>query len=347
MSNDVNIHLSLEPFTHAYSLKVLEDVLECIAVPHHADSDGKQLTRFEQIRVYDTSFSRLALDESIKTNDVSGVLATLSSYVGPEFHYEINSVFDCFIFDDRSQTVQAEVRPLTISYFGPAHGWKGLEYKSYGLVRLDFSNTKIFRVPHTSMDHVNETAANRGDITKGLRTMAKVGRNFDAVSGVAKRLINRLDPTHLLICTELEVHPLTAHAIYHSDWREYSKDLEKIARLHENGGVYFCELAPGDPAFRAPRKSPPDYGYLRARYGDQTEEDFVEAIQPMVDEMLKNPGGLTLSKEQIQQCFQSLVDTEVEKLNNSYYLSVVDPPFAYLVEPYFRLYSLNKSVRRI
>jgi hypothetical protein len=67
----------------------------------------------------------------------------------------------------------------------------------------------------------------------------------------------------------------------------------------------------------------------------------------MVDEILRNPERLALSKDQIENCFQNLSDTEVEKFNNSYYLSVFDPPFAYLDEPYFRLYDLTRALQLV
>lgn len=340
MSIDVNIHVWLEQGTHYDSLKELECVLECIATPQHTDSDGSMLTRFERMEIYDNSFPRMVMEKAIATNDVSEVLPRLGLYVGPKFHYEFNSVFDCFIFDDRSQKLQPEIRPLTINYYGSEHGWKGLEYKSYGSVRLDFSNTKVFRVPQTLIEHVKDTTQSGGDTTEGLKMIAKLGRNFDAVSGLARRIIKKLNPTHLLVCSDLEVHPLTAHAIYHRNWQDYSEDLKKIARLHEHGGVYFCDVTPDEPAFQQPRKSPPDYGYLRRQYGDHAEEDFVEKLQPMVNAIMQNPESMRLSKDHVEECFFSLGFTEVEKMNDSYYLSVIDAPFAYLEEPYFRLYEV-------
>ena len=132
------------------------------------------------------------------------------------------------------------------------------------------------------------------------------------------------------------MHPLTAHAIYHRDWRQYSKDLEKIARLHEEGGVYFGDVAPDDPAFIGPRKSPPDYGYLRKL--NESEDDFVELLQPIVNAVLRDPQSVLLSKEQIEDCFTSLGSTKVEELNDGYFLMVSVPPFEYLEEPYLKLY---------
>lgn len=337
MSDDVNVHLGLEPNSKYNTLEMFGNVLECVAIPQHSD-DGRRLNRFEHIKVYDASFSRVVLDEPIATNEVSKVLMKLESYTGPKFHYEIASAFDCFRFENEKKQLEPWIKPLTINYYGSEHGWKGLEYKSYGPVRLDFSNTKAFRVAQTLIDHVKVIAESGGDTTKGLKMIAKLGRNFEAVSGLAKRVISKLNPLHLLVCTDLEVHPLTAHAIYHRNWQDYLEDLKKIARLHEHGGVYFYDVTLDEPAFSNPRKSPPDYGYLRGQYGDGTEEDFVEQLQPMVNAILLNPERVRISRDQIEECFFSLGFTEVEKLNDSYYLSAIDAPFAYLEEPYFRLY---------
>lgn len=337
MSDDVNIHLWLEPQSKYDALEMFGGVLACVAVPEHPD-DGRQLTRFENIKVYDASFSKVVWNEAIATNDTSKVLAKLKQYFGPRVHCEIASAFDCFHFGDEKKQIEPWLKPLAINYYGSEYGWEGLEHKSYGSVQIAFSNTKAFRVPPTLIDHVKEIIERGGDASEGLRMIAKLGRNFEAVSSLAKRIINKLNPLHLLVSTELEVHPLTAHAIYHRNWQDYLEDLKKIARLHERGGVYFCDVTPDEPAFRGARKSPPDYGYLRGQYGDQTELNFIEALQPMVNTILQNPKSVQLSKKQFEECLYSSVSTEVEKLNDSYYLSVIDPPFAYLAEPYFELY---------
>ena len=341
MSDDVNIHIWEEPNTQVEGLQIFANVLECVAVPQHSD-EGRLLTRFEQLRVYETSFSNVVLDEAIRTNDVSKVLSRLERHRGPRVHYEITSAYDCFHLEPQTGKMKPWIKPLTINYFGRDYGRQGLEYKSYGPVRLDFSNTKAFRVPQSLIDDVKQLAEGGSDTSEALRTIAQLGRNFDAVSRVAKRVIQKLNPTHLLICTELEVHPLTAHAIYHRDWQDFANDLEKIARLHEYGGVYFCDVAPDDPAFREPRKSPPDYGYLRGEYASRTEDEFVETLQPIVHAILRHPERIAVFRDQIEDSFQGLPSTEIERLNDSYYLSVIDSPFDYLEEPYF---SLSKTLQ--
>lgn len=338
MSSDVNIHLWLGHEVRAPSLKTLESVLQSIPVPQHVDFSGKPFKRFDRISIFDTSFSRLVLDKEINTNDISVVLAECRPFIGSKFHYEINSAFDCLLYNDNDKSLEETIHPLTINFYGSDYGWRGLECKSYGPIRLDFSNTKTFQVPQSLVDQIKSVANQRNVANRWLQMLPQINRNFEAVSNLAKQLILALNPVHMLICSDLEVHPLTSHAIYHKDVQDYVRDLERIARLHEYGGVYFCGVTPDDPAFIPARKHPPSYGYLRDRYSAGTDEQFTEMLQPMVDTILANPEYLRLTRGDIVNCFESLISTEVHKLNDSYYLSVPDVPFAYLEEPYFRLY---------
>lgn len=340
MSLSVDIHLWLGDNLQFNPLDIFGRVLEGVAVPQNVGYKGTRYNRFIGVKAFDLDSSVVCLDEVVNTNDVATVIQKLQGFVGPKFRYEVASVFDRLAYDDYTKTLEATVNPLTINYFGPEYGWKGLEYKSYGPIRIDFFNTKVFRVPQALIEQIKDVAKKRGDTTKWLRMPPQIGHNFEAVSGLAKRLILALDPIHLLVCTDLEVNPFTAHAIYHRDLQDYVEDLKKIARLHEYGGDYFCDVAPGEPAFIPTRKSPPSYGYLRDKYVAGTEDKFVEILQPMVDTILENPEMMRLSGEEIAECLTNMDEdsTVAEKINNSYYVSVAEPPWAYLEEPYFRLY---------
>ncbi|MCI0558802.1 MAG: hypothetical protein MN733_09920, partial [Nitrososphaera sp.] len=89
---------------------------------------------------------------------------------------------------------------------------------------------------------------------------------------------------------------------------------------------------------RDARKQAPNYGYLRDRYASQTDTELVRRLQPFVSQVLTDPSILRLTDSQIRSCFQELTSTIAESFHNSYYLSVTDPPFAYLEEPYMKLY---------
>lgn len=340
MSIDVNIHLWFGNIGQYEPLDVFRWVLDCVAVSQNLDIDGKPPARFGQLKVCDTTHSEMVIDRLLNTSDVAKVLEELKSFVGPKFHYEIWSAFDHLRYNDDTDSLEPWLHPLTINYFGPEYEWQGHDFKRYGPVRIDFSNTKVFQIPRILIDRTRETARKGKNATRGLQMIAKLSHNFDTVSELARKLILKLNPRHLLVCTDLEVHPLTSHSIYHSDWQDYCEDLRKIARLHEYGGVYFCEVAPDEPAFIEPRKLPPDYGYLRGRFGDQTETEFVHSLQPYVDQILAAPRLGNLSNAQIQECFQALGSTMVEAFHDSYYLSITDPPFAYLEEPYLKLYEI-------
>lgn len=340
MSIDVNIHIWPGDIGQYEPLDFFGRVLDCVAKPQNLDIDGAPPARFGRLKVCDTTSSEAVIDCSLNTDDVDKVLEELKSFLGPKFHYEVWSAFDHLRYDNDTNNIEPWLHPLTINYFGPEYEWQGHDFKRYGPIRIDFSNTKVFQIPLTLIDRTRETASKRRDVTRNLQMITKLGRNFDTVSELAKRLILKLNPKHLLVCTELEVHPLTSHSIFHRDWQDYCEDLRKIAWLHEYGGVYFCEVAPDQPAFIEPRKSPPDYGYLRRLSGDQTEAEFVYRLQPYVNQILAAPRSANLSNAQIKECFQALGSTMVEAFHDSYCLSVTDPPFAYLEEPYMKLYEV-------
>ena len=343
MSDDVNVHLWL-PFDDGRTpSEILGSALESVAL---SKISANQEARFLRLRVYELGYATVLLDEALDNGGVSEIVAKVKPYTGPQLRFEVASTFDYAIFVSETGKLETRRHPLTINYFGPEYDWQGFPYKSYGPIRLDFSNTKSFRVQNELIDYVRKAATRGSDTTAGLKMIAQVRKNFDAVISAAKCLIQKLDPTHLLICTDLEVHPLTAHAIYHRDWRDYAKDLQKIGRLHEFGGVYFCEVKPDEPAFIPARKSSLNYGYLRGPHITNTASAFVDALQPLVEAVAQDPGKVELSLSDIEDVFTSLSSTNVEQLNDSYFLTVIDAPFGYLEEPYFKLFERVRNDAR-
>jgi hypothetical protein len=313
-------------------------LLESVPIPKHREYDGSEVKRFTRLRVYAGQSSNVVLDEYVNTNDVSPVLEILKPYTEKTVRYEVDSVFDYLRYSDSINQVEPTVGPLKIDFYGSQYEWEGHYYKRFGPMRLSFFNTKVFRVPEVLINQVRKAASERADCAAALQMISKLSHNFDIVEDLTKELIRKLDPLHILICTEAEIHPLTAHAIYHQNWEDYLGDLTKIAKLHECGGNYFCEVNSDEPAFAEPRKSSPNYGYIR-RWND-TEEELVERLQPMIDAILESPERIqSAPRIQIEECFDSLEDTEIEKINNSYYISSEDGPFGYLEEPYFMLYT--------
>lgn len=339
MSTDVNIHLWFENIEQYEISELFGQVLDCIPIPKNLDK-GRSYTRFLDLKICEIDSSEIIVNCRTDTNDVADILEYIKRFTEPHIHYEVNTVYDHLSYDKDTNDLKPSLRPLIINYDGPEFGWQGHNFKRYGPVRIDFSQKMAFSIPSLLTNRVEETVRKGGDATHDLWMIDQLSRNFDLVRGLAKRLILRTNPKHLIVCTDVEVHPLTSHLIYHRDLQDYCEDLRKIARLHEYGGVYFCEVMPDEPAYIEPRKSPPDYGYLRGPYVSNTEEEFVRMLQPYVDQILAAPDLPNLSNAQIRECFESLEVTVAEAFQDSYLLSVNEPPFSYIEEPYLKLYDL-------
>jgi hypothetical protein len=174
--------------------------------------------------------------------------------------------------------------------------------------------------------------------------ISQLRQNFEAVNGLALRLIKSLNPKHVLVCTEAEVHPLTAHAIYHRDWRDYLRDYSKIVSLHERGGTYFCSVEPDEPAFVEPCRVSHDYGHLR--HYSLTQEEFVERVEALVSDVIADQGKVeATSREVFENWSLRFDDTEVLQINDSYYLYAGEGPFAYLDEAYFEIWAAYTTRR--
>lgn len=120
--------------------------------------------------------------------------------------------------------------------------------------------------------------------------MNGIHHNLDtAVHGLVARIVEALSPRHIVICTNTEVHPLTAHGIYHASERDLFEDLRWISRLHEEGGLHLVGSLPG-PRWQPPRKLTHDYGYVR-RKGRDTKP-FLGDLQAMVDRIRASEDAL-------------------------------------------------------
>jgi hypothetical protein len=340
MSYDITVHVWLGEMNDDEAFSARRQLLQDIAIPNHPAKDGSNVPRFARLKICETAYSEVVLDRLVRSNEVEPILKEMESYKGDAFAFQIDSAFDCKLYNDELDTIEETVHPLAVDFFGPGYGWQGHDFKFYGPIKIDFSSTKVFQVP-SSLPEIIRTKARRGEeATRWLKIIADISHNFDAVKGLVERVILHLNPEHLLVCTDSEVHPLTCHAIYHRNLQDYVGDLKKIAYLHEYGGAYFCDVRPDEPAYRDARKQAPNYGYLRDRYASQTDAELVRRLQPLVNQVLADPSILRLTDSQISICFQGLSSTIAEPFYNSYYLSVTDPPFAYLEEPYIRLYEM-------
>jgi hypothetical protein len=344
MSYEINIHFNLINDSQLELVKASKATLNIIPTLKHLDIDDKPPNRFSRLRIYNMGLSKVVVDEMVNTNDVTVVWEKIEPYIASHYFCEIDSAFDCFVFNNTNKSLDAEVRPLKIHFYGPKYGWNGFEYKSYGPIRLCFSNTKVFQVQRSLIDFTQRTAECGLDTTNGLNMIAKIGRNYDVISNISKQLILHLNPKTLLVSTDLDVHPMMAHSIYHSNKRQYVEDLRKIARLHKEGGIYLYDVTPSDPAFVSPRNFPQDYGYLRSLYLSEVKDELIKEFECMVEDIYNNPDGINLTDGEIDNCFGELISTEVSQLNGCYYLSVYDAPFEYIEEPYLSLYKHIKKM---
>jgi hypothetical protein len=336
MSFVIDTCVWLSDSNHIDSIARFGQLLKCIPILKHQTDDGDEIKRFSRLRVYTGQSSNVILDEVLNTNEVSLVQEKLMPYAEANIGYEIDSSFDYFSYSKDTNQVEPTVGPLRIKYYGSQYEWQGHYFKRFGPLRLSFFNNKVFRVPEVLVYQIQKAASEGTNCTTALQMIAKLSHNFDLIKNLTKELIRNLDPLHIMTCTEGEIHPLKAHAIYHRNWEDYFDDLIKIAKLHKYGGNYFCEVNPGEPAFNEPRNPFLDYGYIRRWSDDQ--EDFTEELQLLVNTVLKKLERVqSASKLQIDECFRDLEDTTVEEINNSYFISM-DNPFEYIEEPYFRLF---------
>lgn len=322
MSFSVGIHL-LWDHTELDIRDTWRRVLGCVPDPiEYLDFDGPHLPKkFLRARVFDRC-EREIYNQAVNSDDYEDVIALLADYVRSDVRHNVDSFFNFLDYEADKGGLFVSVGPMDFSFFGPQY-CRGFFRKTRGDLQISFSSLGSFLV----------NSALPPTIIEKLR-----GNYETAVLGLAKTVVAETDPSHLVVCTESEVHPLTAHSIYHRDWREVFVDLDKIARLHEFGGGYFSDIPPEDPAFSKPRKASLDYGYRRGQLEDRSASDLAGRLQPYVDRLLtrgRTPEGSELL---LAKAFAGLQRTKAERLKDSYLLSAHNSPFAYLEEPYFKLF---------
>ena len=334
MSFALDIHL-WPSSDEGREIDTFRSILDCIPAPDDASNPESLSRRYHRI-VIDSHSSKI-VDEELKSANVEDFSEILERHWSNGVHINVEASYNCLEYDDVYDRLSSVARPLDIHFYGNEYV-SGSYYKRYGPVRIAFFNTNSFLIPQSLINKVQKAQAQRQDAVKWLIMIAQMSQNFSTVKHLARNIISRINPDHLVICTESEVHPLTSHGIYHRIWPEFFKDLLKIATLHEYGGVYFCDARSGDPAFIAPRKFSLDYGYMRGNFGDRSNNLFAEKVQLMADVILQNPDAIRPTKDLLEECFILMCNTDVEEINDSYLLFVKEAPFAYLEEPYFKLY---------
>ena len=73
----------------------------------------------------------------------------MESYKGEAFAFQIDSAFDCKLYNDELDTFARDCSPAPIAFFGPGYGWQGHDFKFYGPIGVIISLTrKSFKCHH-------------------------------------------------------------------------------------------------------------------------------------------------------------------------------------------------------
>jgi hypothetical protein len=310
--------------------------LDCVPTPGISSDLGVVPAKFRRMLI--ESGTREIIDEKLNSNEPDDFFEVIKVHQNEDTHTLVESLYQYWDYDDASDMLVKVERPLDLNLYGSKYVQQGYYYKRYGPIRIAFYNVQSFRIPQSLINAIRKAQALRKDATKWLRMIAQLSQNYSIVKDYVRAIIVRNVLDHLVICTESEVHPLTAHGIYHRYPQDFFKDLYKIAKLHEYGGLYFCDVSSNDPAFIAARKSTLDYGYLRGDFGNRSNKLFAEKTQRMVNVIMQTADKVQPTREQLEECFTLMADTDIEDINGGFLLNVKEAPFDYLEEPYFIFY---------
>ena len=295
---------------------------------------GGAREQFYEVKLFD---GRMSLTEkfSPRVGDLDEVRPFLEALWTTKISAWIESEYPYLDYDVYEDVIVERKRPLTIVFNG-VDFLQGHDKKRNGQVEILFDNIGSFLVSQTLIERA-ATADTTENLTRWRSMIARISRNYEYVRNTIKAIIAEAQPTHLLTCTESDVHPLLAHDIYHSRLDDFAADLLKIAKLHEYGGVYFCDVEPDDPAFFPPWKGR-TYGYWRGIYGQNTSDELAARLQPYVDLILQSQQRIKIPREATERCLLSSPDITAEKIGDSYLISARSSSQYYIEQPYFCLF---------
>ncbi|MBS1828993.1 MAG: hypothetical protein JST93_27065 [Acidobacteria bacterium] len=286
-----------------------------------------------RLRVADTDPSEIVLDVTVQQNEES-IESALKPFVGEHFAYEFERTFECSVPSSTLDSTKQEPRPLTVYLCGSGYGVDGYYYKRNGLLRLSFSNVGVFGVPSRLFERVQMLPPGSVEQVQALKVIATISHNIDLIHEVASAIICRTDPIHLMVCTEWEVHPLTAHAVYHRDLAEFSVDLLRIVQLHEQGGLYL-QTPEQTQKYSEPRRISQDYGYLRNPASRAELATRIESYAKAADACRE-----TLPDQYIKEALLTSPRTDVRQLLRSLYIAADQGACGYLEHQFLDLATL-------
>ena len=277
--------------------------------------------------------------KDISRNQIEAAIDKLRIFDLGKAWIEAETSFPLLTFDPFSDSLNDESIELTVILDREDfQNWP--EQKMNGQIRIRFAGVRRFISPeYQCLYQFNKMPSSREteqDVSRRMEMAGQIRRNYEIIWSIARELISRVDPAHIVVCADEVVHQLIAYTVYHRNWKHYLWDLRKIVQLHENGGVYFRDVGQGRPDFMFPHK---DRGYGDYRSKRRDESKLKRRLHPFVEAILKDQRPVELSKDEIEECLiSSLDDVVVEQINDTYMISSKDAPHSYLEEPYFRLF---------
>lgn len=283
-----------------------------------------------RLTVADTDPSEIVLDLELQASDEQTIEKALRPYLGESFAYQLERTFICSVEGGTTDGTSKESRPLSVHLCGSGYGVDGYYLKRNGLLRLSFSNVRAFWISQKLFERARVLPPGSSEQTQALRAIGVISHNIDLVHSAAEAIIIGTDPTHLMLCTEWEVHPLTAHAMYHRDPIEFVKDLCRIVSLSEQGGLYL-QVPGGTRKYADPRKDTLEYGYLRDTTSSAELASKVETLKgKFLDASL-------LPADRVKEVLMTVPGTESRQLRQSLYIVTGEGACSYLEEPFFDL----------
>lgn len=329
MSYSLNIHIWLGS-DKATSISSYMSVFDCVSITGFSN---EVVSRF---RVFDQPFS-LQVDKTESLN-YSEIKPLLTQYWGNERYIAIDTEYPIMVYDQTKDKIINAFYPLDIEFYGINYGENCYYHKRFGHIELSFQNVGNFAIP-SELPEKARTFSDAGENSeKYLVMISQLGMNYDRISKLIRKIAEKIDPLHVIACTESDVNPLVSHSIYHRDIEDFTKDLVRIALLHEFGGSYFSVLENETSTNLPPWKEASGYGYLRGKFGDNSNECLKEKLEHLSNFVLLNREWISLPIENIAKELELNTDTSSEKIGRGYLLTSFNAPFSYLEDIYFRIY---------
>ncbi|MYA80656.1 MAG: hypothetical protein F4X39_09040 [Acidobacteriia bacterium] len=286
------------------------------------------------MRVYTDLFRDLLAEVDLPSPDPVSVRRVATEHASEGISYEIRTAFPAFAYAWKERTEVETIGPLRIHI--PGSLVISGTPRAYGHIQFVYENTDLFYAPPVLPEHAREALAEGDDAVRYLRIMNRIFHNVDlAVHHVVEKMVEAVGPRHVVLCTDDEVHPLTAHGVFHACAGDFVKDLIWIGRLHEEGGLYLVESSSVTNG-EAPRKVTSDYGYLR-RDG-QDRDTFLKELRPVVDRIRRSGDAIAGAVVDVNVALSEASRSEIKRLREGLYVCNDHETAGYLQDAYFRIF---------